>query len=212
MQTPFSKHDETAIMQALGPIIPSVLREAVEEGWHRFKKSRSLDPNGFAEYGLTSRANMLYDRIAAAARDLVGVAAVDIPGLSCGINKNKKSTEVTFEPYFAFRMKRTKRNRKGLTTSVNTWRQCRIKSEYWTIRQPMLFPQIPISMEDRLWMTIGFDLDDLEEQIDKVEIGVEARRKFIWKQPLIQADAEVIASFPAIVADRIAEMRVRRSA
>ncbi|QOV88547.1 hypothetical protein [Humisphaera borealis] len=214
MEIPFHKDQQAEIMAALGSVVPVLLREAVDEGFHAYKVSRALDPVGHAEYGACSRANMLYDRIASTGRELVRLAADEMPELTSSIHPNKRSTEILLDPYFAFRIKRTKENRKGLTTSVSTKRQNRIKAEFIPAAQMSIdFPGYasPPS-EDRLWLTVGFDLDELEEHLTKVAIGVETKKRFLWKQSLLEAEAEIIASFPTILADRINEMRTRRSA
>jgi hypothetical protein len=215
MEIPFHPGDEQAVMAALGPIVPAILREGVAEGFHRFKASRALDPIGFADYSLCAKSNMLYDRIARATRELVDLAQAEIPDLQWTMGRNKRATDFTFDPYFAFRIKRIKANRKGLTTSVDTWRQLSIKSGVvLPVSQNMLdFGQTwSFPIENRVWITIPYDLDDLEEKVEQAGIGVETRTKFIWKRPLPEAEADIIASFPAAVADRVYDMRTKRSA
>jgi hypothetical protein len=215
MKVPFEKENIEAVMEAVGPIVPMLLREAIEEGFYRYKTSRSLDPLGFPDYGPISKANMLYDRIAAASRELIDTLSADLPAIQYTIHSNTKSTEILFDPYFAFRVKRTKSNRHGMPTSYPTWRQRRINSPTWEIRQLRIpFPGgAPIiETEDRLWLTAGFDLDDVEERIEKTVIGVTTRRHWLWRYPLDLADAEIVASFPSLLADRMNEMRAARSA
>jgi hypothetical protein len=214
MKIPFTKDEETAILASVGQTVPALLREAVDEGFHRYKVSRALDPFGFPDYGPISKANMLYDRIASAARDLISTIAPDLPQLRYSIHSNTKSTEITLDPYFAFRIKRTKANRRNMPSSYGTDRQKHINAPFWTIGQLRIpFQNLPlIEMEDRLWLTVGFDLDDIEEQIERTVIGVTTRRRWMWRQPLMLADADIIASFPPLLADRINEMRVSRSA
>src|SRR5687767_6538246 len=115
MQVPFGKHDEVAVSGAIGPVVPALLREGVSEGFHRFKKSRDLDPEGFADYSLCSKANMLYDRIALASRELVDLARPEIPALGWKLGRNKRATDIMLDPYFVFRIKRVKRNRGNLS-------------------------------------------------------------------------------------------------
>ena len=199
----------------MGSVVPALLREGLAEGFHRFKRSRDLDPDGFADYSLCSKANMLYDRIALASRELVDVAKADIPELGWKAGRNKRATDIMLDPYFVFRIKREKQNRGGLTTSVDTWRQLQMKSlSVPPMLQMSLDFGVPIRLpnENRIWITIPFDLDELEESISHVSMGIELRTKFLWKVPLPEAEADIIASLPNAVADRISEMRSRRSA
>ena len=201
-------------MAAAGTMIPALLRESIDEGFHGYKRSRALDPVGFAEYGPCARANMLYDRIATSCRELMGLVMPENPDLSWKIGDNKRSTEVKLEPYLMFRIKRVKKNRGGRSTSVGTNRQWRIMSDVVLSPAQMIidFPNFYGLEEDRIWLTAAYDLDDLEESLARVSIGVETRKKFLWKLPLHQPEAEVIAGFPTLIAGRILEMRALRSA
>ncbi len=214
MKIPFGKDEDAAIMEAIGAVVPSLLRESVDEGFHRYKISRSLDPSGFPDYGPITKSNMLYDRIASAARDLISAISPALPTLRYTIHSNTKSTEITLDPYLAFRIKRTRANRRGMPSSYGTDRQKHINAPTWSIGQlRMPFPEMPaIEMEDRLWVTVGFDLDDVEEQVTKSVIGVTTRRRWLWRYPLMPADGQIIASLPTLLADRINEMRIARSA
>jgi hypothetical protein len=214
MEIPFGKHQEEEIIEAVGPVIPAILRESVTEGFYRFKTSRALDPVGFAEYSLCAKMNMLYDRIALASRELLTLASSDMPGLWWQVGRNKRATEIFFDPYFAFRIKRTKGNRNDLSTSVDTGRQLTIKAEFVPPVSQSLFDFMGENFppENRIWITIPYDLDELEENVTQVSIGIELRTKFLWKQPLPEAPADILASFPTAVADRVNDMRASRSA
>jgi len=210
------KDDQDAVIHEIGPVVPAMLREAVDEGFYNYDVSRRKDPDAYPEYTDCTRGNMLYDRIAASARQLVDAATADIPDLSWKITHNKRATDVLLDTRFAFRIKRTKLNRSGLSTSVSTRRQRAIKSNVMLPigQMVMRFPddQATVSDEERIWLTVGFDLDEPEESLKRVAIGIELRKKFLWKIPLPVPDAGVIASISPILADKIVDMRGRRSA
>lgn len=213
----FRKDDQKRIMREIGPMIPALLREAVDEGFHNFAVSRQRDIEAYPEYTECSRANMLYDRITAAARVLVDALADDRPDLYWRVTPNKRSTEILLDARFAFRFKRSKENRGNLTANVCTLRQQHeIKSDVMLPWGQLVLPfrntQPEVPDRERIWLTVAFDLDDLEEAVTNVGIGVELRKSFLWKVPLVAPDAEIITSFPPSLADRIGEMRNRRSA
>ena len=66
--------------------------------------------------------------------------------------------------------------------------------------------------EERIWLTVGYDLDDAEESLESVTIGIELRKSFLWKIPLPVPDTDVIATLSPSLADKIAGMRAHRSA
>ena len=210
------KDDQVAVMHSVGPLAPAMLREAVDEGFYNYVVSRRKDPDAYPEYTDCTRGNMLYDRIAASARHLTDAMTDNIPDLSWKITHNKRATDVLLGARFAFRIKRTKLNRRGCTTSVSTRRQRAIKSAIiLPVGQMVLpFPDNPIIVPDkeRVWLTIGFDLDDLEESLERVSVGVELRNRFLWKIPLPAPDVAAIATLSPLLADKIVDMRMRRSA
>lgn len=200
-------------MNAIGPVLPVLLREAVDSGFHNYRKSRALDPNAQPDYGECSKANMLYDRIGAVLRDIVDASG------SCNLrwqfSGNRRATEVMHDPHFAFRIKRAKANRGGRTSSYNTLRQRTIKSRSPQLvvgQQVLPFPDWTVPDEYRLWLTVSFDLDQLEESLAYVKIGVELRKQFLWKIPLPEPEPDVVASLPSQIADRVKELRQLRSA
>ena len=66
-------------------------------------------------------------------------------------------------------------------------------------------PNTPIAVpdEERIWLTVGFDLDELEESLERVSLGIELCDKFLWKIPLPVPEAEVIATLSTHLADKI---------
>ena len=202
-------------MSHVGNLLPILLREAIDDGFHRHAQSRRLDPDGFVDYGKGCRGGMLYSRIASSARYLIESAKSTIPHLRYEITSNEVSTEIMLGPFLIFRLKRIKKNRKNLTTGVLTARQAIIRSPICQSvgQMPLPFPDNVdyLPMVNRVWVTAAWDLDELEEGISRAVIGVETRKRWMWLQPLSAVEPEVIARLPAPVADRIHEVRQRRA-
>lgn len=218
MSTPPRDDDQIGTMDFIGPALPALLREAADTGLFRYRRSRLLDPEGHADHSDCTKANILYDRIASPVRELVGLASMADPRLRWQFSDNKRATEVMCDPFYAFRIKRTKKNRGGLTTGVATDRALDIKSRKKPIVAlgqmvlSFLNWQPPARVQDRLWITLGFDLDVVEESFSAVFLGIELPRRFLWKIPLPEAPPDVIASLSAPLADRIMELKELRSA
>lgn len=215
MNTKLRDDDGRAILDAIGFPIPILLREAVDHGFQKYAHSRGLDPNGHAEYSDCSRANMLYDRIAAVARELVG--AFGDERLTWKISSNKRATEIYLAPDFAFRIKRIKRNRHDLTTGVATSRQQKIKSTPRLIPVGQMLLPLPGAVqqmvyEHPLWVTVAFDLDEFEESVSRIYLGVERQKRFLWRERLPEAPADVIATLSPPLASKIMDLRSRRVA
>ncbi len=212
----FDRSDGEAVMREIGHLMPSILCESILDGFHKFRQSRSEDSDAYPEYSDCTRANMLYDRIAASARRLIDLITPENPDLHWKITKNKRATDMLLDTRFAFRVKRSKRNRRNLTTGVRTGRQRAIKPNTMVAIGQMMFRfpsnQIEVDDRERTWITVAFDLDDVEESIERIVIGIELQRKFLWQTPLVAADANVLASLPGPVAQEISQMRARRSA
>lgn len=209
--------DPTEVMAHLGPALPLIAYEAVQTGFFRYAKSREIDPEGFADYTDSCRAGMLNDRISRVTQELIDVASASDPRLGWQLSDNRRATEILCDPYIAIRIKRSKRNRGHLTTSYFTKRQQRIKSR----RTGAMFRQMVLNFgpdwfvgpsANRLWLTVPFDLDDVEESVSRVSIGVELRKSFLWKEPLLEGEPEILARLTAPLADRLVELREIRSA
>lgn len=210
------RYDEPEdVLAHLGPVPLLIQRESVDSGLFRYKQSRKRDTDGHAIYTPCTTANMLYDHIANVGRELTDLAAED--GMSWAISQNRRATEIYYGDHIAFRTKRAKANRGGLTTSVSTSRQLAMKSKP-TMDMPgqavMAFPGWcqPMPPEGRTWLTVAFDLDDVEENVTSVKIGFETTTAFLWKVPIPEGEPDIIASLSAPLADRMNELRALRSA
>lgn len=161
---------------------------------------------------------MVYDHVANVLRELVTAAGMD--NLSFRLTANLRSTEVQFDPFVMVRVKRTKSNRGGRSTSYPTGRQGRIKgAERRGTRDvpgQVFFiaggRPIVVAEDQKLWLTVGFDLDEVEEAVSEVTIGVELEKGWVWKAALPEADLGIIGSTSSQLADRIRELREIRSA
>lgn len=216
MNTQYIRPDDgNAVMAAVGNLMPSILVEAIYDGMYKYCRSRDLDPEAYMEYTDCTRSNQLYDRIARSARDLLD--ALNNSELYYRTTDNKRATDFYLDTRFAFRVKRSKRNRNNQTTNVRTQRQrwIRPSSAMVSIGQLVLpYPsnQIVVSDQERLWLTIAFDLDDAEVAVEKIFIGWELKNRFAWKDRLEAPTEEALVSLPKPVADAIGEKRRGRSA
>lgn len=207
--------DSKAVMDFMGPSLPIMFREGIEHGFYNYAKSRKLDPIGHTEYTDCTKGNMLYDRIVAVLRELVEAAGKK--ALHWKIGDNKRATEIMLEPHLAYRIKRIKQNRGDKTTGVSTGRQRKVvkaKSQLVPFGQ-MVFP---IEGFDRkmvyphpLWITAAFDLDEVEESVSRIFLGVERKHGFIWKLRVPEATPDVIAKLHGSLADKIMELRQLRA-
>ena len=207
--------DPQAVMKTVGPVLPAILEESVQTGFYNFSRSRANDPMGFAELTDCSKANILYDRMAAVARDLIDTLGDD--NTAWRMSENRRSTEIYSGPFFAFRIKRSKANRQGRSTGVRTVRQRSIKPShggYFPSQMVLEYNEVPaiVPDQDRFWLTVAYDLDDVEENIARVRIGRELLERWDWGVPLVQSELDVIASISSPLADRISDLRERRLA
>jgi hypothetical protein len=208
--------DAGAVLGDLGSLAQVIAAESIDEGFHRYRKSRDIDPVGHADNSDCTKANILYDRATAVVRELVGLAGS--PEIRWKQSTNKRQIAILVRDCYAIRIKRTKENRGGLSTGVLTKAVKRIK------RPPTMiypghglldFPGVMVqddSVASRLWLTATYDLDDAEESVAEATIGVELSDSFLWRVPLPLVDAGVLASLPILMAERVRENRKRRLA
>src|SRR5450755_2714368 len=92
--TQLNPDDSDSVMTEVGEIVPVILREAMDSGFDAFRRSRVLDPVGYADYRPTTLANMLADRIYPFLIALV--AAGDPQGLHLRtrLTENGRATEL----------------------------------------------------------------------------------------------------------------------
>ena len=214
---PFRHDDQEAVMAELGDLVPIILQEAMDSGFHNYRASRALDPLAHADYTAGCAAGMLVDRISAVSRDLVSHADDGTGQVAWRISQNKRATEIVAGKYLAVRIKRTKKRRRGRSASYPTQRQINMKSPEMLPQGQMIFDGLPPTIQlddgkDRLWLTAAYDLDDVEEKLTLRCIGVETRSEFLWRWPLPEQPTDVIASISPILADRVTELRQARSA
>ncbi|MBC7834520.1 MAG: hypothetical protein H7Y88_05390 [Phycisphaerales bacterium] len=208
--------DAAAVLGDLGPLAQVIAAESIDEGFHRYRKSRDRDPIGHADHSDCTKANILYDRAVAVARELVGLAGRS--EIRCKLSSNKRQTIILVRDCYAIRIKRTKENRGGLSTGVVTGSVRRMKRPPPVIYPGnglLDFPGVVVqedSVKSRLWLTATYDLDEAEESVANATIGVELPDAFLWRVPLPVVDAGVLANLPMLIADRVREYRKRRLA
>lgn len=105
-QLPIWREDHEAILQAVGPVAPIILREAMENGLDEMRRSRSLDSGGFADYRPTTLANMLVDRMYPFILDLTQVADPEQQQLLARNTQNGRATELWVGSAFYVKLKR----------------------------------------------------------------------------------------------------------
>jgi hypothetical protein len=215
MQIPPRRDDPIAVMAAVPSVLPSILRESLDTGFFRYVQGRALNPAAYARYSLCTKNNIIYDEVSDVLRELVDLASPACPGLHWRPTPNKRATEVFVDPFLALRVKRVKSNRGGLSTGVKTKRNRSIlrgpRSSVGQITLP--FHEV-VSLADleRIWLTVTWDMDAIEESMQSQAVGVESVKQFLWREPLVEGDADVIASISPALADRMSELQEARSA
>lgn len=201
--------NQDSVMSALDPSIPLIIREAMEHGMWAHTKSQELDPDGHADYTQGCRSSMISDRIAAALRQLVDTVNESNPSIQWQYSENMRATELIVSPFFNIRVKRVKRNRGDRSANVKTARQRRIRQRIPDVlgQELMDFPGKAPNPHEMIWLTAAFDLDPIEELIERAWIGVELNQGFIWRHQLDQPDSSAIASISPPIADHIEELR-----
>jgi hypothetical protein len=236
--TPINPFDENSVMAEMGPIAPIILREAMESGFDAYKRSRSLDPVGFADYRPSTRANMLADRIYPYLIELVHVADPDGLHLRTRTTDNGRATELFIGSELYTKVKRIKdRSRRanaeddvevdgvidmqiiedGVPRNIPTGRVLRQLQPGAYIGRQLGLPgippvQIPDDGSERLCLVAGFDLDLTEDRMERYRIGLYDSKRAIWTQSLPELDLEVIASISTPLAEQVEVLRQARSA
>ncbi|MGF1633009.1 MAG: hypothetical protein ACFCVE_04095, partial [Phycisphaerae bacterium] len=72
--------------------------------------------------------------------------------------------------------------------------------------------QVPDDGRDRLCLVAGFDLDLLEDRMERYRIGLYNSRRSIWTCPLPMLDIDAIASISSSLADQVDILRRTRLA
>lgn len=215
--TPPPDHDQTAVMAHVPNVLQMIFRESCEHGLFKHVQSNQLDPEGYLDYMQSRRSGMLSDRITAVARHLFDVSGID--GAWWKIADNDCATEFYLDPFLAFRFKRTKKNRSHKSTGVMTVRRASTQSlvgyKQVVNQTAFLFPGVspaPLQDDERLWLNIGFDLDEIEESIDRLMVGRETKLGYRWNVPIPDFPPGVLASISGPLADTIETQRNQRFA
>ena len=214
--------DQEAILAHLGPLFPLVARESVDIGLFLHLQSQRSDPDAYADMMPGRRTAVLNDRVSATLRGMMDDLLEELPGFSWQIAENQSATEVMAPGHLMVRPKLIGPGRTG-SSNYPTRRQKAIRTSHrrrGAARLPRGQQRFVWSGgwlreeygEDRLWLTLGFELDTLGQAVDRVVLGVERQSGFLWMETLPQLDAEVLQRLSAPAADYLHASILRRTA
>ena len=207
--------DPISVLAVIPAPVQAIMREAALQGFDRFRRSRALDPASSVEYHDTTKSNMIYDRICAVTQELIELA--DDQALSWKYGPIRRATEVFCGPYIALRHKRVKQNRGGRSANVRTKRQCQIRGQFHpdSVGQTVLpFGEVQapqIEDLDRIWLTVAYETDDVEESIESVSLRRETEKQVLWRVELDEMPIDSIARTHLDLGKRIEQFRLGRS-
>jgi hypothetical protein len=230
--------DSDSVMSEVGEIVPVILREAMDSGFDAFRRSRALDPIGYADYRQTTLANMLVDRIYPFLIALV--AAADPQGLllMTRLTENGRATELWIGSELYTKVKRIKDKvrpatpeddvevdgiidleiiEEGLPQNIPTRRVNLQRSPLAYTGAQLVLPgippvQIPDDGRERLCLIAGFDLDVTEERLERHRIGLYDARRSLWTRSLPELELDTIAQISPVLADQVNTLRQARRA
>jgi len=232
-QLPIWRDDREAILQAVGPLAPIILREAMDNGLDAHRRSRDLDPVGFADYRPSTLANTMVDRMYPFLRDLVEVADPGGQSLLAKDTKNGRATEVWIGGALYVKLKRvhdrTRLARPEEDMAVEGFQETvlieqggpRNVKTHRVVRQ--LYPKQPVlpgnspfsgalDESDRLCLVAAFDLDEAEEQVERPRLGDWDGTRWRWSEPLEALESSAIGVIHPRLGERVEELRQRRGA
>lgn len=227
-----------SVMSELGEVVPVILREAMDSGFDAFRRSRDLDPVGFAAYGKSTLANMLADRIYTFLISLTAAADFEGQQLRTRQTHNGRATELWIGSELYVKVKRVRDSSRssaseddlevdgdagleiieeGMPRNVRTARVVRqLSPRLYTGSQlplPGIPPvQIPDDGRDRICLIAGYDLDLTEERMERHRIGLYSLSGGSWSIGLPELEVEAIARISPTLSEQVAELRqVRRA-
>lgn len=230
--------DSDSVMAEVGEVVPVILREAMDSGFDAFRRSRDLDPVGYADYRPTTLANMLADRIYPFLISLVAVADPQGLHLRTRLTGNGRATELWIGAELYAKVKRIKDRvrtataeddvevdgvielqiiEEGMPQNIRTGRVIRQRDPEGLIGAQLPLPgvppvQIPDDGRERLCLIAGFDLDVTEERLERHRIGLYNEFHSLWTRPLPELELTAIASISPVLADRVSHLRQARQA
>lgn len=232
----FNPFDSDSVLQEVGPIVPIILREAMDSGFDAYRRSRDLDPAGHVDYRATTRANMLVDRIYPFLEDLVRTADPSGSLLRTRTTDNGRATELYSGRDLCAKIKRIRDRVRtpaedleveeaigfevfetGLPQNVKTARVLKQLDPYGFAERQLLLPyvppvQVPDDGRERLCLIASFDLDLLEVRLERPRLGLYDSKRAIWTHALPDLPLETITSISPQLADRVDALRRLRTA
>lgn len=235
---PINPFDDDSVTQELGEIVPIIVREAMDGGFDAFRRSRTVDPFGHADYRATTRANMLADRIYPFLIALVDAADPDGLYLRTRTTDNGRATELWIGSELYTKVKRIKDKVRpatpeddvevddvvdvqiiehGLPQNIPTGRVLRQRNPGGYTGAQLTIPgvppvQVPDDGRDRICLVASFDLDLTETRMERYRIGLYDSRRALWTRPLPELELDVIARISLTLADQVDTLRQARSA
>lgn len=235
---PLNPGDSDSVMNEVGEIVLVILREAMDSGFDAFRRSRALDPVGYADYRQTTLANMLADRIYPFLIALVAAADPQGLHLRTRLTQNGRATELWIGSELYTKVKRIKDKvrpatpeddvevdgiidleiiEEGLPQNIPTGRVIRQQSPLAYTGTQLPLPgippvQIPDDGRERLCLIAGFDLDVTEERLERHRLGLYEATRSLWTQPLPELELAAIAQISPVLADQVSTLRQARQA
>ena len=235
----FNPLDGDEVLAEIGGIALVILREAMDTGIDLFRRSRDLDPVGFADYSATTRANMLVDRMYPVMAALVDAADPEHQHLDTRRTDNQRALELYAGAYLYTKLKRV-RDRPlppeqtqdpeladlidievteyGMPKNVPTQRVLRQRSPeaFHVGRQLTLDHVPPVQVQgdarDRVCLVAGFDLDVTEDNLVRHRIGLYNDRVCLWHHWLHPLPLSAIATISSPLAEQVEALRQARAA
>ncbi len=210
----------------------------MDSGFDAFRRSRELDPVGYADYRQSTLANMLADRIYPFLISLVATGDPDGLHLRTKLTQNGRATELWIGSELYTKVKRIKDRirpskaeddvevdgiidlqiiEEGLPQNIPTGRVRRQQSPSFYTGAQLPLPgvppvQVPDDGRNRLCLIAGFDLDLTEERLKRHRIGLYDAKRSLWTRSLPVLELDLIAQISPGLADRVETMRKTRSA
>ena len=230
--------DAEAVTSEVGEIVPIILREAMDSGFDAFRRSRALDVAAYADFSPTTLAGMLTDRIYPFLVSLSLLVDPQQLQLQTRRTQNDRATELFVGADFYIKVKRVKDRRRpaipsddlevdglmdleiieeGVPKNLPTRRVRRQWSPGSITGAQLSLPgippvQVPGDEHNRWCLFAGFDMDPIEERLERHRIGLYERRRSLWTQSLLALDLNAIGQISSALANQVNILRQARQA
>lgn len=230
--------DEEAVMAACGEVVPIILREAMDAGFDSYRRSRALDPEAQLDYTPTTRANMLVNRMYRRMSELVDAADPEGLHLRTRQTDNSAAVELFVGAEIYVKPKRIRDRllppvssddpefadlvdveliEQGLPKNIPTRRVLAQRTPGAYTGPQMILDgippvQVPDDGSERICLVAGFDMDVVEERLERHRIGLYGHHKAYWVRPLPALTLRAVALHSAPLAEQVRLFRQARSA